>query len=314
MSSPAAVDVEQLGGPAPVAEIPLRIYRGDFWARWLVLWADADRTEPVDLDGIEVAAQIRRTPDDRRAVDLMCVTELPNRIHISLTPEQSAVTPTGRWDLQLTYPSAGGWVTTVAAGPVTVTPDVTRPDALCRTEPPSAAPTPPAPTPGPAPTTRRARARGNAGCPPAGPRHAAGCWPVTRSGARSAAAPPAKSTTSTTARPTTAWSASATDATPRSPRPGHSPRGRGRRAPAAPVGLQGCLPAPGPRHQPRSGQRQPAARCGAAAAAPSAGNSRELRLAAGGGWRGTSTPALGSLSTHVPARGRPGYRVLPAAR
>ena len=208
MSSPAAVDVEQLGGPAPVAEIPLRIYRRP--GHGGSCSGPTPTTEPVDLDGIEVAAQIRRTPDDRRAVDLMCVTELPNRIHISLTPEQSAVTPTGRWDLQLTYPSAGGWVTTVAAGPVTVTPDVTRPDALCRTEPPSAAPTPPAPTPGPAPTTRRARARGNAGCPPAGRRHAAGCWPVTRSGARSAAAPPAKSTTSTTARTTTAWSASAT--------------------------------------------------------------------------------------------------------
>ena len=119
------VDAEQLGGTTPVAEVPLHIYRGDSWTRRFTFWADADRTEPYDLDGVEVAAQVRRHPDHRAAVSMEVVVTLPNVVQVHLRAAASARTPSGRWDLQLTYPD-GGWVSTVIAGPVVVTPDVTR--------------------------------------------------------------------------------------------------------------------------------------------------------------------------------------------
>jgi hypothetical protein len=111
---------------ALAGEVPLFIYRGDTKAWRFRLWADEDRTEPYDLAQVDVSAQIRRTPDDRRRVDLACSVELPNIIVAYLSAEASATCPTGRWDCQLTWPD--GRVLTAIKGPVTVTPDVTRHD------------------------------------------------------------------------------------------------------------------------------------------------------------------------------------------
>jgi hypothetical protein len=106
-------------------EHPLFIYRGDTKAwRWR-LWADDQRTVPYDLSGVTgVAAQIRRSPDDLRKTDLACEVELPNVIVMHLHAQASASCPSGRWDLQLTWPD--GRVLTAIKGPVYVEPDVTR--------------------------------------------------------------------------------------------------------------------------------------------------------------------------------------------
>lgn len=115
--APAAV----LGAPP---DVPLYIYRGDSRSWRFVLWADPGRTEPFDLAGLHVAAQIRRDYDALTAVDLTVNVELPNVVIVHLSAERSARTPTGRWDMQLTYPD--GRVTTAVRGRVAVTPDVTR--------------------------------------------------------------------------------------------------------------------------------------------------------------------------------------------
>ena len=110
-----------LGAPP---EAPLYIYRGDSRSWRFVLWADPGRTEPFDLAGLYVAAQIRRDPDALTAVDLTVNVDLPNVVIVHLSAERSARCPTGRWDMQLTYPD--GRVTTAVRGRVAVTPDVTR--------------------------------------------------------------------------------------------------------------------------------------------------------------------------------------------
>ena len=110
-----------LGAPP---EAPLYIYRGDSRSWRFVLWADPGRTEPFDLAGLYVAAQIRRDPDALTAVDLTVNVDLPNVVIVHLSAEKSARCPTGRWDMQLTYPD--GRVTTAVRGRVAVTPDVTR--------------------------------------------------------------------------------------------------------------------------------------------------------------------------------------------
>lgn len=111
---------------ALAGEVPLFVYRGDTHAWRFVLWADDERSTPWDLTGGTVAAQIRATPDDRRAVELACVVDLPNIVAVTLTAAAAARTPPGRWDMQVTWPD--GRVATVVKGPVTVTPDVTRYD------------------------------------------------------------------------------------------------------------------------------------------------------------------------------------------
>lgn len=107
-------------------ETPLFVYRGDSHAWRVRLWADEERTVPFDLTGAYVAAQIRRSPDAREAVDLACEVELPNVVVARLSPERAARCPSGRWDMQVTWPDAR--VATVVKGPVTVEPDVTRDD------------------------------------------------------------------------------------------------------------------------------------------------------------------------------------------
>ena len=108
----------------------LSIYRGDT-SRWrFVLWADTDKTEPVDLAGASVAAEIRAVGSANSwcmpAGSLTCSIEAPNIIHVEL--QSGAALPQrgvrSEWDLQITWPS--GDVQTVLAGGVDILGDVTR--------------------------------------------------------------------------------------------------------------------------------------------------------------------------------------------
>jgi hypothetical protein len=114
--APAAV----LGAPP---DVPLYIYRGDSRTWVFRLWADPERTEPYDLAGVDVAAQIRRDPDAATAVRLAVEVALPNVVTLHLSAQVSRSAPTGRWDMQLTWPD--GRVATAVRGRVAVTPDVT---------------------------------------------------------------------------------------------------------------------------------------------------------------------------------------------
>lgn len=108
------------------ANYPLNLYRGDTFRTTFKLWKNKDKTDPVDLTGIAVAAQIRAKPDSATLQSLTCTVTLPNIIEVFLSPDESKTLPlTGVWDLQLTY--ANGDIQTILAGAVKVTADVTRP-------------------------------------------------------------------------------------------------------------------------------------------------------------------------------------------
>ena len=113
----------------------LTLYRGDTYQWTFALWADEDRTVPVDLTGVTANAEIRDAPCGDVSVPLACAIVPPNQINMVLNAAASAALPcptgrariwTGVWDLQLTFPGGDDRsVRTILAGAVAVTPDVT---------------------------------------------------------------------------------------------------------------------------------------------------------------------------------------------
>jgi len=105
------------------AQYALVVYRGDS-ARWQFrLWADAGKTQPVDLTGVVAASEIRRNLGSAPVVTLTC-SIASNVITVSLASLSSQALPAvAYWDLQLTY--ASGDVQTVVTGTVHVSGDVT---------------------------------------------------------------------------------------------------------------------------------------------------------------------------------------------
>jgi hypothetical protein len=110
------------------------LYRGDTYSWSFRLWDDEDQTVPHDLTGATAAAQIRNKPAGDLVIDLDCavVTTGPpgpvttNTVQVELPADRWTAAPgigVGAWDLEITYPD--GNVTTVLAGKVTVTLDVT---------------------------------------------------------------------------------------------------------------------------------------------------------------------------------------------
>ena len=101
----------------------LNVYRGDT-GRWaFLLWQDAAKTVPVDLTGAVAAAQIRDRPAGTTLANTAC-TITGNRIDVLLAPANSQALPSRAvWDLQVT--ASGGDVTTILAGRVCCTVDVT---------------------------------------------------------------------------------------------------------------------------------------------------------------------------------------------
>jgi hypothetical protein len=127
----------------------LTIYRGDDTAWRFVLWADDAKTEPVDLTGIAVKAEVR----DRSAGSVIIAAEitvtLPQTIDMVLDHDATRDLPAnGRWDLQLTDET--GLVVTILAGSVRVTGDITDSGTLTAdaVEPEELAALPPARTGG----------------------------------------------------------------------------------------------------------------------------------------------------------------------
>jgi hypothetical protein len=106
---------------------PLDIYRGDTYRWQFTLWSDADKTDPVDLTDVTVRSQIRDKPAGKLLATIDCTVTLPNIILATLTADECAKLPASAtscaWDLQLTWPNTD--ITTLLAGPVAVTVDVT---------------------------------------------------------------------------------------------------------------------------------------------------------------------------------------------
>jgi|SRR5579864_9847642 len=103
----------------------LVIYRGDTHAWRFLLWQDAAKTIPADLNGIAAKGEIRDRPAGTVIQALTVVITQPNIIDASLTAAETGQIPmaSGRWDLQLT--DQNGVVSTILAGAVNVTGDIT---------------------------------------------------------------------------------------------------------------------------------------------------------------------------------------------
>lgn len=107
------------------ANVPLSVYRGDSYSWSFRLWADRERTQPVDLTGATPKAEIRDRAGGTLMLPLPLTVELPNVIVADLSPAdgKKLTRHKGVWDLQLTL--ADGTVTTVIAGDVFVRASVT---------------------------------------------------------------------------------------------------------------------------------------------------------------------------------------------
>jgi len=108
-----------------VARVPLVIYQGDTYAWDFALWEDRAASIPIDLTGATAKAEIRLRSGSPVIVDLPISITLPNEIvaTLSRTDSLKLVQPNARWDMQLTLPDQT--VTTIMAGPVTVTRSIT---------------------------------------------------------------------------------------------------------------------------------------------------------------------------------------------
>lgn len=105
------------------ASYSLTLYRGDSFRVQFRLWADAEKTQSVDLTGVTAAAEIRGAPRSVPLLPLTC-TITDNVIDVSLTAAQTIDAPAAAyWDLQLTYPS--GDIQTIVAGGVSTRSDIT---------------------------------------------------------------------------------------------------------------------------------------------------------------------------------------------
>lgn len=125
-----SVDVRAPGdvaSPVTLRALPrpvnLLTYRGDDFAFSLTVWEE-DGTE-ADLSAATIRAQVRATPDaaDPPLTDLV-VDVTANVVELHLPAAESAKLPhSATWDCEMVR---NAWTTTLAAGNVVTTADVTR--------------------------------------------------------------------------------------------------------------------------------------------------------------------------------------------
>ena len=102
----------------------LSIYQGDSYAATVTVRTVTGAE--ADITGYAATAQIRLACADVSPVvaEIACVVDSPN-VNLSLTPEQTVeLAGNYQWDLQIISPA--GIVTTILAGRVRVTAEVTR--------------------------------------------------------------------------------------------------------------------------------------------------------------------------------------------
>lgn len=107
--------------PKPV---DLQLYAGDDVTLEVTVTDNATPPAPIDLTGYTALAQLRGTADAAISVDFDA-TITTNVISLTLAGADTTAMPAkGVWDCQVT--SATGAVTTLCAGKVTVTAEVSR--------------------------------------------------------------------------------------------------------------------------------------------------------------------------------------------
>lgn len=113
---------------AAPSKTALQVYRGDAVGLRVTLWQDAEKTQPADLTGADVNAQIRASADSAEVIADFDVAVETNVVMLHLFPKQSAVLPAlSVFDLEVVWDGVGGeQVQTVLVGSITTTADVTR--------------------------------------------------------------------------------------------------------------------------------------------------------------------------------------------
>jgi hypothetical protein len=116
------------GAPVTVVALPstvnLELYQGDDFAVTLVV-SNPDGTD-ADLTGCTAEAQIRATPADATVAATFTATVAGNLVQLGLAHTDTATLAGATvWDCQLVQ--AAGQITTLVAGTVTITSEVTRP-------------------------------------------------------------------------------------------------------------------------------------------------------------------------------------------
>jgi hypothetical protein len=105
-------------------EIDLNIYQGDDF--YLDMVVTDQNSNPIDLTNAQPQSQIRAAPGGAAVlaeIDITLDGTQNNLLHLHLQSSDSSILPPQcAWDLQLSSPS----VTTIAAGAVTVRPQVTQ--------------------------------------------------------------------------------------------------------------------------------------------------------------------------------------------
>lgn len=117
------------GGQQEIRRLPdvvnMTLYRGDDAGFSVAVWDDDG--EPADLDGAEIAAQIRAAPDAEPVLGDIGTETDGHVIRCRLHHDTSAGLPAACvFDVEVTF--ADDWRTTLVAGGIAVTPDVTRRD------------------------------------------------------------------------------------------------------------------------------------------------------------------------------------------
>jgi hypothetical protein len=105
-------------------EYDLDVYRGDTYV-WTFTVFEDDGTTPYGLTDATAEAEIRVATGSPVLATLVCTITQPNTIEVALAAADSGMLSAAvlRWDLQLTWP--GDTVTTIVAGAVNVTGDIT---------------------------------------------------------------------------------------------------------------------------------------------------------------------------------------------
>jgi len=114
-------------GPQVISSLPaavdLELYAGDDFVLLLEVFSADD--EPLYLDESLIESQIRETPESGTVAGQFTASAEGNTITLHLPGAVSAQLPAScAWDVQMT--ASDGWVTTLAAGDITMTPEVTR--------------------------------------------------------------------------------------------------------------------------------------------------------------------------------------------
>jgi hypothetical protein len=122
----------------PIKQANIALYQGDDWAAQVTV-LNADMT-PADLTGYTAQAQIRAGVADQQpvvAAQMSATVNPPNQVLLALTHAQTApMSGQYVWDLQVTSP--GGIITTLLAGSVGVSQEVTRTAAAAMARAPQA--------------------------------------------------------------------------------------------------------------------------------------------------------------------------------